>query len=159
MADVLGQTLEYGYAHHIQRLMVTGNFSLLAGLSPQAVSSWFLAVYVDAVEWAELPNVAGMALFANGGRFTSKPYISSGAYIKRMSNYCGHCPYKPDVRVGENACPFTTLYWNFLMNHQSEFEKNPRTRLMTANLKRIDDAEKKQIQQHAITLLKNIETI
>jgi len=116
-------------------------------------------VYVDAVEWAELPNVAGMDQFANGGRFTSKPYISSGAYIKRMSNYCSHCPYKPDVRVGDEACPFTTLYWNFLMNHQSEFEKNPRTRLMTANLKRIDDAEKKQIQQHAITLLKNIETI
>ncbi len=159
MADVVGQTLEYGYAHHIQRLMVMGNFSLLAGLSPQAVSSWFLAVYVDAVEWAELPNVAGMALFANGGRFTSKPYISSGAYIKRMSNYCSHCPYKPDVRVGDNACPFTTLYWNFLMNHQPEFEKNPRTRLMTANLKRIDDAEKKQIQQHAIVILKNIETI
>lgn len=159
MADVVGQTLDYGYAHHIQRLMVVGNFSLLAGLSPQAVSSWFLAVYVDAVEWAELPNVAGMALFANGGRFTSKPYISSGAYIKRMSNYCGHCPYKPEQRAGEDACPFTTLYWNFLMHHQSEFEKNPRTRLMTANLKRIDDVEKDQIKQHASVILKNIETI
>jgi deoxyribodipyrimidine photolyase-related protein len=159
MADVIGQTLEYGYAHHIQRLMVMGNFSLLAGLSPQAVSDWFLAVYVDAVEWAELPNVAGMALFANGGRFTSKPYISSGAYIKRMSNYCSHCPYKPDVRAGEDACPFTTLYWNFLMNHQPEFEKNPRTRLMTANLKRIDDAEKKRIQEHAQILIHNIDSI
>jgi deoxyribodipyrimidine photolyase-related protein len=86
--QVIRQTLDHGYAHHIQRLMVTGNFALLAGLSPQAVADWFSAVYVDAVEWVELPNVAGMALYANGGRFTSKPYVASGAYIKRMSNYC-----------------------------------------------------------------------
>ncbi len=110
MQDAIGQTLKYGYAHHIQRLMVTGNFALLAEILPQAVCEWYLAIYVDAIEWVELPNTAGMALFANGGRFTSKPYIASGAYIKRMSNYCNSCKYKPDVRYGKEVCPITTLY-------------------------------------------------
>ena len=159
MQDAIGQTLKYGYAHHIQRLMVTGNFALLAEILPQAVCEWYLAIYVDAIEWVELPNTAGMALFANGGRFTSKPYIASGAYIKRMSNYCGSCKYKPEVRYGEEACPITTLYWNFLIQHREQFESSPRTRLMTANLKRISDEDQKEIVVHAKKLLNDLDAL
>ena len=159
MQDAIGQTLKYGYAHHIQRLMVTGNFALLAEILPSAVSDWYLAVYIDAIEWVELPNTAGMALFANGGRFTSKPYIASGAYIKRMSNYCAGCQYKPDIRFGESACPVTTLYWNFLIKHRQQFDANPRTRLMTANLKKISDADQIAIVEHAQKILNNLDRI
>ena len=159
MQDAVGQTLKYGYAHHIQRLMVTGNFALLAEILPSQVCDWYLAVYVDAIEWVELPNTAGMALFANGGRFTSKPYIASGAYIKRMSNYCSSCKYKPDVRFGESACPVTTLYWNFLIKHRAQFESSPRTRLMTANLKRISDPDQVAIQAHAQTILNDLDAL
>ena len=159
MKDAIGQTLQSGYAHHIQRLMVTGNFALLAEILPSAVCDWYLAIYVDAIEWVELPNTAGMALFANGGRFTSKPYIASGAYIKRMSNYCDSCRYKPEVRFGELACPFTTLYWNFLIKHRIEFESNPRTRLMTANLKRINDEDQKSIETHAQKILGDLDAL
>jgi deoxyribodipyrimidine photolyase-related protein len=159
MKDAIDQTMKYGYAHHIQRLMITGNFALLAEVLPQQVSDWYLAVYVDAIEWVELPNVIGMALFANGGRFTSKPYIASGAYVKRMSNYCAGCQYKPDVRYGEQACPMTTLYWNFLIKHQASFNQNPRTRLMTANLSKITIDDQKRIQTHANGLLNNIDLI
>jgi deoxyribodipyrimidine photolyase-related protein len=159
MKDAIGQTLKYGYAHHIQRLMITGNFGLLAEILPQEVSDWYLAIYVDAIEWVELPNVVGMALFANGGRFTSKPYIASGAYVKRMSNYCDGCQYKPDARYGEQACPMTTLYWNFLINHQVEFNQNPRTRLMTANLSKISTEDQAKIQSHAKKILEDIESI
>ncbi|CAM3639564.1 cryptochrome/photolyase family protein [Polynucleobacter arcticus] len=159
MQQAIGQTLEYGYAHHIQRLMVTGNFALLAEILPKDVCDWYLAVYVDAIEWVELPNTAGMALFASGGRFTSKPYIASGAYIKRMSNYCGSCQYKPDIRFGENACPITNLYWNFLIQHRTQFEASPRTRLMTANLSRISDTDQQAIQVHAKGLLGNLNAL
>ena len=159
MKDTVGQTLKYGYAHHIQRLMITGNFALLAEVLPQQVSDWYLAIYVDAIEWVELPNVVGMALFANGGRFTSKPYIASGAYVKRMSNYCDRCQYKPDIRHGEQACPMTTLYWNFLINHQSEFNQNPRMRLMTANLSKISNEDQRLIQNHAKAILDGIDSI
>jgi deoxyribodipyrimidine photolyase-related protein len=159
MQDAIGQTLQYGYAHHIQRLMVTGNFALLAEILPQEVCDWYLAIYVDAIEWVELPNTAGMALFANGGRFTSKPYIASGAYIKRMSNYCGSCKYKPEIRHGENACPITNLYWNFLIKHRAQFEVSPRTKLMTANLKRISDEDQKEIVLHAQKILNQLDTL
>jgi deoxyribodipyrimidine photolyase-related protein len=145
----IGQTLRHGYAHHIQRLMVTGNFALLAGLQPRAVHEWYLAVYVDAVEWAELPNTAGMALYANGGRFTSKPYVASGAYISRMSNYCRGCRYDPKLRSGPRACPYTTLYWNFLDRHEAEFAGNPRTVLMARNVSRLSPAERGAIRQAA----------
>ena len=159
MQDTVGQTLRYGYAHHIQRLMVLGNFALLAEVMPQAVADWFLAIYVDAVEWVELPNVAGMALFANGGRFTSKPYIASGAYIKRMSNYCGACRYKSEQRYGDNACPFTNLYWHFLIKNQQDFNKNPRMKLMMANLNKISEDEQKEIVLHAQSILSHIDQI
>ncbi len=150
------QTLRYGYAHHIQRLMVTGNFALLAGLDPKAVHEWYLAVYVDAVEWAELPNTMGMALHAHGDRYTSKPYVASGAYIKRMSNYCGNCRYSPAVKTGPRACPFTVLYWSFLDRHERELTANPRTALMTRNVRRLKAGERAAIRATADSLLATI---
>jgi deoxyribodipyrimidine photolyase-related protein len=159
MKAAIGQTLEHGYAHHIQRLMVTGNFALLAELSPQQVSDWYLAVYVDAVEWVELPNVAGMALHALGNRFTSKPYISSGAYIKRQSNYCSGCRYDPAQRLGERACPFTTLYWNFIDKHEATLVGNPRTALMAKNITRLSSEERADIRVLAADMLERIDTL
>ena len=156
LRETIGQTLRHGYAHHIQRLMVTGNFALLAGIAPKAVHEWYLAVYVDAVEWAELPNTAGMALYANGGRFTSKPYVASGAYIKRMSNYCRDCRYDPKIRTGSRACPYTTLYWNFLDRHESVFKRNPRTALMAGNIARLTAAERGAIRAAASNILATI---
>ncbi len=133
--------------------MLTGQFALLAEVDPRAVADWYLAVYVDAIEWVELPNVAGMALFANGGRFTSKPYVASGAYIDRMSNHCRGCAYRPGERTGERACPFTTLYWNFLDRHEAELASSPRTALMVKNLQRLPAEERESVRQHAAYLL------
>jgi deoxyribodipyrimidine photolyase-related protein len=149
MRQTVGQTLKHGYAHHIQRLMVTGNFALLAEIEPQQVSAWYRAVYVDAVEWVELPNTIGMALYANGGRFTSKPYVASGAYIKRMSNYCAGCAYRPELRHGKDACPVTVLYWNFLDRHETELAGNMRTALMVSNLSRLTESERIAIRHSA----------
>lgn len=159
MKDAIGQTLEHGYAHHIQRLMLTGQFALLAELNPQQVSDWYLAVYVDAIEWVELPNVAGMALFANGGRFTSKPYVASGAYIDRMSNHCKGCRYKPKEKTGTHACPFTTLYWNFLDRHEATLAASPRTALMVKNLQRMAPDEREAVRAQAATLLDRLSEI
>ena len=130
----LTQSLSLGYAHHIQRLMVIGLYALLLGVRPSAVHEWFLAVYVDAVEWVELPNTLGMGQFADGGFMASKPYVASGQYIQRMSNYCQSCCYDPKLRVGENACPFTTMYWDFLIRHQSQLVSNPRMGMQMKNL-------------------------
>ncbi len=159
MRQSIGQTLANGYSHHIQRLMVTGMFGVTAQITPQQLCDWYLAVYVDAVEWVELPNTAGMALFANGERFTSKPYIASGAYVKRMSNYCSGCHYQPEARTGLDACPMTTLYWNFLDRHEASFGSNPRTALMVKNLQRIAPEERQAIRQRADEMLKNLNNL
>ena len=159
MRQSIGQTLSNGYSHHIQRLMVTGMFGVTAQITPQELCDWYLAVYIDAVEWVELPNTAGMALFANGGRFTSKPYVASGAYVKRMSNYCSGCRYQPEARTGADACPMTTLYWNFLDNHEARFSSNPRTALMVKNLQRIAPEERQAIRERAGDMLKNLNNL
>ena len=156
MKQTVNDTMQHGYAHHIQRLMVTGMFGILAEINPREVEAWYLAVYVDAVEWVELPNVAGMALYANGGRFTSKPYVASGAYIKRMSNYCSNCQYKPEVKTGADACPTTTLYWNFLIKHYDTFARNPRTALMAKNVERFTPEQVSAIQNQASIMLSHI---
>ena len=159
MRQCITQTLDNGYSHHIQRLMVTGMFGVTAQIQPQQMCDWYLAVYVDAVEWVELPNVAGMALFANGGRFTSKPYVASGAYVKRMSNYCSGCRYLPEARTGDTACPLTTLYWNFLDQHEASFASNPRTALMVKNLQRMTGDERTKLRERASEMLAHLDEL
>ena len=159
MREVIGTTLAHGYAHHIQRLMITGLFGLTAEIRPKEVAAWYLAAYVDAVEWVELPNVMGMALFANGGRFTSKPYAASGAYVKRMSNYCKACCYKADQRTGPEACPLTQLYWNFIDRHHVRLAAEPRTALMAKNLERIPGEERRQIRAESALRLARLEDL
>ena len=149
LRQAVTQTLEYGYAHHIQRLMVLGLFALLLGVDPKRVHEWFLAVYVDAVEWVELPNVLGMSQYADGGVMASKPYAASGKYIDRMSNYCKGCRYAPGKSVGDNACPVTTLYWDFLDRHESLLAANPRTALQVKNLRRLSAGERTAVREQA----------
>jgi deoxyribodipyrimidine photolyase-related protein len=149
LSQVIGQTLATGYAHHIQRLMVIGLYATLAELHPQQVSDWFHAVYIDATDWVQRPNVIGMALYANGGHFTSKPYLASGAYIDKMSNYCQHCRFKPKEKTGANACPITQLYWRFLINHFDELSSNPRTSLMVTHVKKMSDDDKQRLLMQA----------
>ena len=126
LSACIGQTLDEAYAHHIQRLMVTGNFAMLAGIHPFAIHEWYLAVYADAFEWVELPNTLGMSQFADGGVLASKPYAASGNYINRMSDYCRQCRFDVKQRAGPNACPFNYLYWDFVSRHRERLERNPR---------------------------------
>ena len=149
LAQAIGQTLQLGYAHHIQRLMVTGLYGLLLGVNPQALHRWYLGVYVDAVEWVELPNTLGMSQYADGGVMASKPYVATGQYIARMSNHCRSCHFDPTLRTGERACPFTTLYWDFLDRHQALLARNPRMALQVKNLARIPQAEMEVIRVQA----------
>jgi len=156
MSSTIKQTLDYGYAHHIQRLMVTGLFALLLGVDPKQIHSWYLAVYLDAVEWVELPNTLGMSQFADGGVMASKPYIATGKYIDRMSNYCKGCRFDPNQKTGEDACPFTTLYWDYLSRHQEALSKNQRISLQLRNLERLEGEEIQAIKKQAATLRKQI---
>jgi deoxyribodipyrimidine photolyase-related protein len=162
LADAIAQTLEHGYAHHIQRLMVTGLYALLLGVAPREVHAWYLAVYVDAVEWVELPNTLGMSQHADAGPpqghtpppgpMASKPYIATGQYIGRMSDHCRGCRFDPAQRTGERACPFTTLYWDFLAHHQVRLARNPRMALQVKNLQRVTPQELAQIRERAQAL-------
>jgi deoxyribodipyrimidine photolyase-related protein len=149
LRDAITQTLRHGYAHHIQRLMVTGLFALLLGARPQQVHAWYLSVYVDAVEWVELPNTLGMSQYGDGGLMASKPYVATGKYIQRMGGSCAGCRYDPAQRTGERACPYTTLYWDFLLRHAQLLARNPRMALQVKNLARLDDAERAAITLRA----------
>ncbi len=151
LRDAVAQTLRHGYAHHIQRLMVTGLYALLSGVRPQEVHRWYLAVYVDAVEWVELPNTLGMSQFADGGVLASKPYAASGKYIQRMSNHCKGCRYDPALSVGASACPFTTLYWDFLLRHEPMLSANPRMGMQVKNLARLSADQRSAIVAQAST--------
>jgi len=154
LADAIGQTLQLGYAHHIQRLMVTGLYALLLGVDPKQVHAWYLAVYVDAVEWVELPNTLGMSQAADYGLMASKPYIASGKYIERMSagSLCRKCRFKPGERTGERACPFTTLYWDFLIRHEKRLAANPRNVMQVRNLARLCSDERECIAERAAAI-------
>ncbi len=145
LAHAVAQTRDLAYAHHIQRLMVTGNFALLAGIDPAEVHDWYLSVYIDAFEWVEAPNTIGMSQFADGGIVASKPYISSGSYIDRMSDYCGNCHYAVTERHGETACPFNSLYWHFLERHRDRFKENPRMALVYGNWDRMQREDREDI--------------
>lgn len=153
MAEAVGATIEHAYAHHIQRLMITGNFALLAGLDPGEVDQWYLSVYADAYEWVELPNTRGMALFADGGIVGSKPYAASGAYINKMSDYCGKCQYDVKDAVGANACPFNALYWDFIDRHADRFAGNNRMAMPLMGLKKMAPDKRTAIKARAASFL------
>lgn len=155
LREVLGQTLRLGYAHHIQRLMVTGLYALLLGVRPQEVHEWYLAMYVDAVEWVKLPNTLGMSQYADGGIMASKPYVASGKYIQRMSNYCSTCPRNPALATGNDACPFTTLYWDFLMRHEVALRRNPRMVMQLRNLDRLSAENRRAIRSQSDSVKAN----
>lgn len=157
MNHVIGQTLKYGYAHHIQRLMVTGLFALLYGVNPKEVHEWYLAVYVDAVEWVELPNTLGMSQFADGGIMATKPYAATGKYIDRMSNYCKNCPFDPAEKVGDAVCPFTTLYWDFLLRNETQLKHIQRMKFQIKNLDNLDKETRISIQKQAKTLIQSFQ--
>jgi deoxyribodipyrimidine photolyase-related protein len=151
------QVWDSGHAHHIQRLMVLGNFALLAGVKPQAVNNWFLEGFVDAFDWVVTPNVIGMSQYADAGSFTSKPYISGAGYINRMSNHCQFCAYKPKETIGSSACPFNSLYWNFIDQHLSSLVSNPRMSIIVANWKKRQQTDKQAILEQATRVLENLE--
>ncbi|WP_417594111.1 cryptochrome/photolyase family protein [Oceanospirillum sp.] len=153
ISQCVQQTKEHAYAHHIQRLMVLGNFALLSGLSPKEVNDWYLLVYADAIEWVELPNVSGMILFADAGYLASKPYAAGGAYINRMSDYCKHCHYKVKEKTGSNACPFNYLYWRFLDRNRQALKGNPRMALVYKNLERMSENQIGAIRMQADSFL------
>lgn len=153
LSHAVAQTRDEAYAHHIQRLMVTGNFALLAGVDPAQVHDWYLAVYADAFEWVEAPNTIGMSQFADGGIIASKPYVSSGNYIAKMSDYCGDCAYSVKDKTGPKACPFNLLYWDFLIRHRARFKGNPRMGQMYRTWDRMDDDRKQAVLDGAARVL------
>jgi len=154
--DCVEQTRDEAYAHHIQRLMVTGNFALLAGVDPFELHEWYLAVYADAYEWVEAPNTVGMSQFADGGLLASKPYVASGAYIDRMSDYCGSCSYNVKAKAGRKACPFNYLYWDFIARHHDRLKGNPRMAQMVRNYDRFSDERKREIAADAADFLASL---
>lgn len=157
LREAITATRDRAYAHHIQRLMLTGNFALLAGIDPDQVDEWYLVVYADAYEWVEMPNTRGMALFADGGVMGSKPYAASGAYINRMSDYCGACRYDVRRGAGEGACPFNILYWDFIARHRQRFEGNPRMAMPLRSLERMDEARREAVRASAADFLERMD--
>jgi deoxyribodipyrimidine photolyase-related protein len=159
LKSAITQSLEHAYAHHIQRLMITGNFALLAGIIPSQVDEWYLGIYIDAIEWVELPNTRGMALFADGGWIATKPYAASGNYVNKMSDYCNGCHYNVKQKVGENACPLNSLYWNFISQNYEKLASNHRMSFPIRNWDKMEQAKKNVIQVHANKLLNNLDNL
>lgn len=159
MKHAIGQSLEKAYAHHIQRLMITGNFALLAQIHPDEVDAWYLGVYIDAFEWVEITNTRGMSQFADGGIMASKPYVSSANYINKMSDYCKNCHYDHKKRTGEKSCPFNSLFWNFYDKHEDKLRKNPRIGMVYRNLDKMSAEEKSEILTQSELYLKNLNNL
>lgn len=157
LSQVIGQTLRTGYAHHIQRLMITGTYALLIGADPQAVHRWYLGVYVDAYEWVEMPNTLGMSQHADGGLLATKPYAASANYIDKMSDYCAACRFDPKSRIGADACPWNALYWDFIARHADRFSANHRMRMITRAWTRKPDTEKAALRAQAARHLNQLE--
>lgn len=159
LSHAIKQSLNYAYAHHIQRLMVTGNFALLAGVSPDEVDDWYMGIYIDAIDWVEVTNTRGMSQFADGGIIGTKPYVSSAGYIDKMSHYCAACYYKKELKTGDRACPFNSLYWNFYDRHETLLAKNPRISMMYNVWHKMDPKTKAALLQQAEQYLKTIDTL
>ena len=159
VASALGQSLTQGYAHHIQRLMVIGNFALLAGLDPQELHRWYLGIYIDAFEWVEAPNTLGMSQWADGGLLATKPYVSSAAYIHRMGDHCKTCHYDVKARTSDDACPFNALYWDFFDRHRSHFQTNPRLGVVYHQLKRMPEQTLQELKSFSVRTLSNLENL
>jgi deoxyribodipyrimidine photolyase-related protein len=159
MKQAVGQSLDHAYAHHIQRLMVTGNFALLAGVHPDEVDQWYLGVYIDAIEWVEITNTRGMSQYADGGIVGTKPYVSSANYIDKMSDYCGSCHYSKSKKTGENACPFNSLYWHFYERHRDKLEKNPRIGFVYQTLNKMKPDTKADLMAHADHILGQLDDL
>jgi len=157
VSHAVNQSLEHAYAHHIQRLMITGNFLLLAGIDPDQVDLWYLGIYIDAIQWVEITNTRGMSQFADGGLLATKPYVSSANYIDKMSSYCSGCFYDKKKRVGERACPFNSLYWDFFSRNEDKLRGNPRIAITYKNLDRMKDL--KEVQAQAESYLEQIEEL
>jgi deoxyribodipyrimidine photolyase-related protein len=156
---VINQSLDYAYAHHIQRLMVAGNFAMLIGAHPDVVDEWYLGVYIDAIQWVELPNTRGMSQWADGGLVATKPYAASANYMHKMSNYCRHCPYDRKQKTGPNACPFNSLYWHFYHRHAEQLQDNPRIGMAYRQLQKMPPADKAQILAQAERHLEGLEEL
>ncbi len=159
LKSAISQSLEHAYAHHIQRLMITGNFALLAGITPSQVGEWYLGIYIDAIEWVELPNTRGMALFADGGWIATKPYAASGNYVNKMSDYCKNCRYNVKEKFGLNACPLNSLYWNFIGEHYEKLKSNHRMSFPVRNWDKMEETQKIAIREKAAELLNNLDSL
>jgi deoxyribodipyrimidine photolyase-related protein len=159
MAQAIGQSLQHAYAHHIQRLMVVGNFALLAGLDPAEVHRWYLGIYIDAFEWVEAPNTLGMSQFADGGLLATKPYVSSAAYLQRMGDHCKACAYDAKARTGDTACPFNALYWDFFSRHQTLLDRNPRLGMVYRNLEKMTPAAVAECREQAQATLERLDAL
>jgi deoxyribodipyrimidine photolyase-related protein len=157
--QAVDQSLDYAYAHHIQRLMVTGNFAMLAGIDPDQVDQWYLGIYIDAIEWVELPNTRGMSQFADGGLIATKPYAASGSYINKMSDYCPQCSYKVKERDTESACPFNSLYWKFMMANKALLRNNPRTAMAYRSWDKMQPEIKESILKRGQYCLDNLDSL
>lgn len=157
--QAIEQSLTHAYAHHIQRLMVTGNFALLAQVNPDELDEWYLGIYMDAIEWVEITNTRGMSQFADGGIVGTKPYCGSANYINKMSNYCSNCAYEKDKRHGEKACPLNSLYWNFYLNNEDKLRSNPRIGMVYMQLDKMSPAEKTAIKEQAASYLEKIDQL
>jgi deoxyribodipyrimidine photolyase-related protein len=157
--EAVGHTVDHAYAHHIERLMVLGQLCLLLGVRPYDVHRWHISMFWDAIDWVSLPNTLGMSQYGDGGRIATKPYVASGAYINRMSDYCRHCRYRPQAAVGDEACPFTTLYWDFLDRHRERFGTNARMKYHYLNLSRKDAGELAMIRVRAAALKQELTAV
>jgi deoxyribodipyrimidine photolyase-related protein len=159
LKNAIGQSLNYAYAHHIQRLMITGNFALLAGTAPDQVDFWYLGIYIDAIQWVEITNTRGMSQYADGGITGSKPYTASANYINKMSNYCESCSYDKSQRSTPNACPFNSLYWDFHDRHRAKLGSHPRLKMVYTLWDKIDPVEKGNILERASYCLSNLDDL
>jgi deoxyribodipyrimidine photolyase-related protein len=155
MSNVLTGIEQRAYSHHIERLMILGNFALIAGINPQEFTTWMWNSYIDAAEWVMVPNVIGMSLYADGGRLATKPYASGGAYIDRMSHHCKGCRYDRKKRIGDDACPFTNLYWDFMLRYQDAFVRNPRIARQVRAAQQLSDIE--HVQATAASILQRLD--